>query len=215
MVPDGNFTSKSSHTKVFSGIVKSRQEPSSNIRLTSNEAQKQLNALKRFTDVPFATVEPALCWVKPEQLKEIELVNPHFIEETGKLWENFVKKDFRGNQRKETETWREMYERCKGEKEEKLRRMTEAAKLRRVETSCEVEKVQIVDSKTSVQPSENHHHLATKANKSEVDSKPVQSKPAKEESSDTEPTSKAPRRAAAKSKSAPLMKKVFSQMKRR
>lgn len=218
ILPDSSYVSKSNRTRIFSGNVIKPQHPTSSNRLTFQEAQKQLETLKRFKsfkDVPFSTLEPVLSWAKPEQLKEIEDSNEHLIEHTDKLWEKFVQKDFKSDQRKGNETWREMHERCKTEKEEKFRKAIEAAKQRRVEAPKDIPMVKIV--KSSVQaskPSRPSQVTIKHVDKPvQVITKPAEIKEASEKTSDSD--LKAEKRAAPKRKLAPLMAKCLSKMKRR
>ena len=53
---------------------------------------------------------------------QIEEYNPYLLEDTGELWERFVRKNFPKGEREEMETWREMFERCTEERERKLDR---------------------------------------------------------------------------------------------
>jgi len=73
----------------------------------------------------FDVLEPILNRASPETLMQIELYNPYLMEDTGTIWERFCKKEFRNKQRNadDFESWREMYERCIREREEKLLRL--------------------------------------------------------------------------------------------
>jgi len=65
-------------------------------------------------------LKPVLDRASPKTLMHIEDCNPYLMEETYQLWEKYVKKDFRNKAREDMESWREMYERCTVEREEKL-----------------------------------------------------------------------------------------------
>jgi len=65
-------------------------------------------------------LQPVLDRASPKTLMHIEDCNPYLMEETSQLWEKYVKKDFRNKPREDMESWREMYERCTVEREEKL-----------------------------------------------------------------------------------------------
>jgi hypothetical protein len=56
---------------------------------------------------------PKTCGSGSATLMVINLILPQ-------LWEKHCHKDFRNKQREEMESWREMYERCTYEREEKL-----------------------------------------------------------------------------------------------
>merc|ERR1719186_2214352 len=68
----------------------------------------------------YEILQPVLDRASPQTLIHIEDCNPHLMEDTGKLWEKYVKKDFRNKERADLESWREMYERCTVERAEKL-----------------------------------------------------------------------------------------------
>jgi len=65
-------------------------------------------------------LQPVLNRASPKTLMHIEDCNPYLMEDTSELWEKYVKKDFRNKAREDMESWREMYERCTIEREEKL-----------------------------------------------------------------------------------------------
>jgi len=73
----------------------------------------------------FDVLEPILIRASAETLMQIELYNPYLMEDTGNIWEGFCKKEFRNKQRnaEDLESWREMYERCIREREEKLQQL--------------------------------------------------------------------------------------------
>ena len=41
----------------------------------------------------------------PSTILQIEEYNPYLLEDTGELWERFVRKNFPKNEREEMETW--------------------------------------------------------------------------------------------------------------
>lgn len=73
----------------------------------------------------FDVLEPILLQASAETLMQIELYNPYLMEDTGSIWEGYCKKEFRNKQRnaEDLESWREMYERCIREREEKLEQL--------------------------------------------------------------------------------------------
>jgi len=70
--------------------------------------------------IPYDILKPVLEQASTKTLLHIEECNPHFIMDTGDLWEKYVKRDFRNKKREDMESWREMYERCMEEREQKL-----------------------------------------------------------------------------------------------
>jgi len=73
----------------------------------------------------FDVLEPILIRASSETLMQIEQFNPYLMEDTGNIWEGFCKKEFRNKQRnaEDLESWREMYERCLRERDEKLQQL--------------------------------------------------------------------------------------------
>jgi len=70
--------------------------------------------------IPFDILEPVLEQASSKTLHYLEECNPYLVESTGKLWEKWVKKDFRSKDRDDMESYKEMYERCKMERDQKL-----------------------------------------------------------------------------------------------
>lgn len=65
-------------------------------------------------------MKPVLVMANATTLLRIEDCNPHLMEDTGELWEKFVRKEFYNKERQAMESWREMYERCVQERAVKL-----------------------------------------------------------------------------------------------
>lgn len=86
--------------------------------------QDNVTAIEECGQLPFALLKPVLERASPEVLFRIESYNPYLIEDTGAFWERFVGKTFPRAEREEMETWRDMYERCQGEREAKLSQLT-------------------------------------------------------------------------------------------
>lgn len=82
--------------------------------------QDHVEDIDEVGDLNFAVLRPVLERAPPKTLMHIEDTNPHLMEDTSELWEKHCNKDFRNKQREEMESWREMYERCTSEREEKL-----------------------------------------------------------------------------------------------
>ncbi len=92
-------------------------------------------------------MKPVLERASPPTLIQIEEYNPHLLEDTGELWQRFVKKNFPKAEREEMETWREMFERCTAEREKKLESLKTKVKdsYRREESSQKKAKLAYVD----------------------------------------------------------------------
>jgi len=71
-------------------------------------------------NIPFDILKPVLEHASCKVLMHIEECNPYLMEDTGDLWEKYVKRDFRNKAREDMESFREMYERCEVQREERL-----------------------------------------------------------------------------------------------
>jgi len=71
-------------------------------------------------NIPFDILKPVLEHAPCKVLMHIEECNPYLMEDTGDLWEKYVKRDFRNKAREDMESFREMYERCEVQREERL-----------------------------------------------------------------------------------------------
>lgn len=77
-------------------------------------------ALEATGGVPYDILKPVLERASPQQLSTLEHYNPYLIEDTDNLWLQHRNRKFRGQNRRELETWRDMfyvraktYEKCK------------------------------------------------------------------------------------------------------
>ncbi|XP_043919712.1 elongin-A-like isoform X2 [Protopterus annectens] len=121
------FTGRRSNSKmqVFSGskpifLSKMLSLYEQCIRVLKNN----IDLLYEVGGVPYDILEPVLEHCTAEQLFRIEECNPTFVEETDHLWKKHCLKDFRSEQLKEYESWREMYLRVFKERENKLKMVT-------------------------------------------------------------------------------------------
>jgi len=89
--------------------------------------QNHVDEIDECGGLGFDILQPILERASPGVLMHIEDKNPYLMEDTGQIWEKFCKKDFRNDRRNidDFESWREMYERCFREKEEKLSALKE------------------------------------------------------------------------------------------
>lgn len=81
-------------------------------------------ALEYTGGVPYEILKPVLERATANQLLNTEYFNPYLIEESDILWEKHCKRECRGQQKQELESWRDMYLRCRDEREAKLRTLT-------------------------------------------------------------------------------------------
>ena len=82
--------------------------------------QEHVDDIEECGGLPYSVLEPILSRATPPTLMKIEEHNPYLMEDTGPLWERFIKKKFPKAKREEFEAYREMYERCMREQEDKL-----------------------------------------------------------------------------------------------
>ena len=82
--------------------------------------QENVDSIAECGGLPYSLLKPILERASPPTLAEIEEYNPYLMEDTGELWERFVRKSFPKKEREETETWRDVHERCTVERELKL-----------------------------------------------------------------------------------------------
>lgn len=114
--------------------------------------QDHLDDIQETGGVPFDIMKPILEKARPEQLELIEYYNPYLIDESDILWEAHVKKKFRARKREDMETWREMFERCEKEDEEKLNRLTKNIKKSQEKATSEVQKTRLAFVDSMVKP---------------------------------------------------------------
>jgi hypothetical protein len=70
---------------------------------------KDLHKMPVVYGMPFEIVRQVLYRCNADQLLVLEEINPVWVEDTGKHWEQLVRKDFKTEKRQECEAWREMY----------------------------------------------------------------------------------------------------------
>lgn len=152
-----SFSSKVNRTRVFSGNAKGRTIPAitSLFDMCVRVLQEHLDFITETGGVPFDIMKPILEKARPEQLQEIEYYNPYLLDESDVLWEAHVKKKFRARKREDMETWREMFERCVQEDEEKLNRLTKNIKKSQEKAVSEVQKTRLAFVDTMVKPPRN------------------------------------------------------------
>lgn len=134
-----SFSSKANRTRVFSGNRVQRAVPSL-FDMCIRVLQENIEFLECTGGVPFDILRPVLERAKPEQLINIEYFNAYLMDDSDVLWEPHCKRKFRTRKRQEMESWRDMYERCTREDEEKLNRLTMNIKQNQETTSNGVQK---------------------------------------------------------------------------
>lgn len=149
-----SFSSKANRTRVYSGNRTARAVPSL-FEMCIRVLQENIEFLECTGGVPFDILRPVLERAKPEQLCNIEYYNPYLIEESDVLWEPHIKRKFRSRKRLEMESWRDMYDRCTREDEEKLSRLTQNIKQHQETTSNGVQKTMLAFVDSMVKPPRN------------------------------------------------------------
>jgi elongin-A len=102
--------------------------------------------------VPFEILKPVLERAKPDQLLNIEYYNPYLLEDTDVLWKPHCQRRWKNKLPLEMETWRDMYERCMREDEEKLSRLTQNIKQHQEITSNGIQKTKMAFVDSLVKP---------------------------------------------------------------
>ncbi|CAI9728828.1 transcription elongation factor B polypeptide 3-like [Octopus vulgaris] len=82
---------------------------------------ENIDSLEYVGGIPFLILQPVLERCTVSQLYTLEDYNPHFLEDSDKLWKIHCQRDFRGYEPDEMESWREMYLRKFDEREAKLK----------------------------------------------------------------------------------------------
>jgi elongin-A len=152
-----SFSSKANRTRVFSGNRVQKSVPSL-FEMCIRILQENIDFLTETGGVPFDILRPVLERAKPEQLALIEYYNSYLLDESDVLWEPHCKRKFRIRQREEMETWREMYERCTREDEEKLSRLTRNIKQQQEKADGVVQKTMMAFVDTVAKAPRNIRH---------------------------------------------------------
>lgn len=149
-----SFASKVNRTRVFSGNRVKMSIPTL-FDMCIRILQENIDFLTETGGVPFDILRPVLEKAKPDQLSTIEYYNPYLLEESDVLWEPHIKRQFRSRKREELESWREMYERCTREDEEKLSRLTKNIKKHQEIADSGVQKTRLAFVDSLVKPPRN------------------------------------------------------------
>lgn len=150
-----SFSSKASRTRVFSGNnIVQKTEPSL-YEMCIRVLQENIDLLIETHNIPFHILRPVLERAKPEQLIKIEHYNSYLLKETDVIWAIHCQRKFRMKQRQEMESWRQMYERCTREDEEKLNRLTKNIKQHQDKAYGFVQKTKMTFEDPIVKPTRN------------------------------------------------------------
>lgn len=147
-----SFSSKANRTRVYSGNAKSRAEIPKLFDMCIRVLQENIDYLECTGGVPFDLLKPVLERAKPDQLATIEYYNPYLLEESDVLWRPHCQRKWRNKQPQEMETWREMFERCTREDEEKLNLLTKHIRHKSEVTSSGIQKTKMAYVDSMVKP---------------------------------------------------------------
>lgn len=89
---------------------------------------------KHLKFLPYDIVKPIIDVASPEQLEEIVLNNPDYLDDVEPLWKHFCLINYKDASREECETYHELFLRKRDEQEDKFRQFTESAKRKKAET---------------------------------------------------------------------------------
>ncbi|XP_070493950.1 transcription elongation factor B polypeptide 3-like [Chironomus tepperi] len=145
-----SISSIKSRTRIFSGNARSRSEVPTLKNQCLRVLTQNLDYVECIGDVPFNVIRPALEKAKPDQLTKIEYYNPYLLDESDILWMAICQRKWRTRQPTEMESWREMYERCNQEDEEKLNRLTKNIRQGQEKSSSCVQRTKMAFVDTTV-----------------------------------------------------------------
>ncbi|XP_023324451.1 elongin-A [Eurytemora carolleeae] len=116
---------KKTRSAVYSGKKRTRffQEVPSLFEQCIMVLQDHVDDIDEVGNLNYDVLETVLERASPKTLMHIEDLNTHLMTgptNTSKLWEKHCMRDFRSKEREEMESWREMYERCTQQRQDKL-----------------------------------------------------------------------------------------------
>ncbi|XP_043266781.1 transcription elongation factor B polypeptide 3-like [Venturia canescens] len=115
---------KGQRTKVYSGNKSGYTTVPSLCEVCIRVLIQHMDALGFTGGIPYDILKPVLERAMPDQLFTLENYNPYLIEDTDSLWQFHCNREFREKRREEMESWRDMYMRCRDEREVKLKALT-------------------------------------------------------------------------------------------
>ncbi|KAL7026283.1 hypothetical protein ACKWTF_013831 [Chironomus riparius] len=138
-----SISSIKSRTKIYSGNSRGRSNILKLTEMCLKVLTDNLDFVGCIGDIPFDILRPALEKAKPDQLTKIEYYNPYLLDDSDILWKTICQRKWRNRQPMEMESWREMYERCNKEDEEKLNRLKQSIRQTTEKSSNCVQKTKI------------------------------------------------------------------------
>ncbi|CAL8143967.1 unnamed protein product [Orchesella dallaii] len=146
------LSSRNARSKVYSGVKSGRKgEVPTLYDLCMQVIKDNIGDLGYTGGIPYDILRPALERANPQQLMNIEAQNDYLIGETDELWQFHCKRDFRGKCPEETESWRELYERCTDEQKRKFEQIKKQMK-RSIESAEPVRKAKLAFVDTTSGP---------------------------------------------------------------
>lgn len=150
------ITSKTMRTKVYSGVkTGALLSVPTLFNICIRVLQKNIDALEYTGGVPFDVLRPVLELTTPQQLLVFEQYNDYLLEDTDVLWQQHVGRHFRGQKRKDNESWREMFFRCEDEKERRLSILTKNIKISQTQSALPIKKTRLAYVDNVVKPPRN------------------------------------------------------------
>lgn len=150
-----SFTSRENRTRVYSGNAKARGAVPTLKSFCVKAVADNIDLLEYTGGVPYEILEPVLKQAKPDQLTNVEYYNPYLLKHSDVLWKPHCIKKWKNKKPQEMETWRDMYERCTQEDEDKLNRLTNLIKHNQEVTSNGIQKTKMAFVDTMVKPPRN------------------------------------------------------------
>nr|CAG4652105.1 EOG090X0BTZ [Triops cancriformis] len=119
------MSQKGARTKVYSGVKSSGLTFVPTLfDLCMRILQDNIDSLEYTGGVPYDVLKPVLERATPLQLFWLENYNPYLLEDSDELWKFHCERQFKGRERQEMESWRELFSRCHEEQEARLKNLT-------------------------------------------------------------------------------------------
>uniref|UniRef100_T2MCW9 Transcription elongation factor B polypeptide 3 n=1 Tax=Hydra vulgaris TaxID=6087 RepID=T2MCW9_HYDVU len=124
-VDDQNVIIKrGSRGQMYSGKKQANGVVMTLYQLCMKVLMENINSLYETGGVPFIILEPLLAKCSPSELQRLEEYNPHFLDESERLWKIHSQREFKGKVPESNESWRDLFHRLNIEREERLQKLS-------------------------------------------------------------------------------------------
>lgn len=83
-----------------------------------NKLKRKIGSIK--CNVPFNIIEPVLDIPSPKQLDTFDRYNPHLMDDSDVLWQQYCQRKFKAHKKQNMKSWRDTYVQCTQEQEAHL-----------------------------------------------------------------------------------------------